>query len=84
MSFNLLINCCFFLELEAPIATGSLSIPWIVLVVLCFGLLCAGVAIFFTKYIIEKKAKGVKAIQGSPCYGAYPNQYSSLPTKDVS
>lgn len=77
-------NSHLILELEAPIVTGSLSIPWIVLVVLCFGLLCAGIAIFLTKYIIEKKAKGVKAIQGSPCYGAYPNQYSSLPTKDVS
>lgn len=35
-------------------------------------------------HMMKKKAKGIKAIQGSPCYGSYPNQYSSLPTKDVS
>jgi hypothetical protein len=51
---------------------------------LAFGVFCAGIAAYLTKYTIDKKNKSLKSIQGSPCYGAYPNQYSSLPTKDVS
>lgn len=49
------------------------------LIIVC----CAGTA-FITMYLMKKKNKGIKAIQGSPCYGSYPNQYSSLPTKDYT
>lgn len=48
----------------------------------CFGLLCAVLAIFVTKFLVERRISKLRTIQGSPHYGAYPNQYSSLPTKD--
>lgn len=47
-------------------------------------LLCCPLSIIATLQYMKRKQKGLKAIQGSPCYGSYPNQYSSLPTKDVS
>ncbi|XP_055603585.1 semaphorin-5A [Uranotaenia lowii] len=56
----------------AAIVTGV-----VLLIIMC----CAG-SVFATIYMMRKKTKGIKAIQGSPCYGSYPNQYSSLPTKD--
>lgn len=36
-----------------------------------------------TSFIKDRKQKKLTAINGSPHYGSYPNQYSSLPTKDV-
>lgn len=66
-----------------PIASASLEIHWIGLVMIIFGSLCAIIAVMVTKYLIERKANRLRKIQGSPHFiGAYPNQYSSLPTKD--
>lgn len=66
-----------------PIVSASLEIQWIALIMIIFGLLCAGIAVMMTKYVFERKSNRLRRIQGSPHFiGAYPNQYSSLPTKD--
>lgn len=71
------------LENEKQVAAASLAIHWMIVIMVIFGLLCAGSAIFLTKYLVEKRIHKLRTIQGSPHYiGAYPNQYSSLPTKD--
>jgi semaphorin 5 len=71
------------LESEKQVAAASLAIHWMIVIMVIFGLLCAGAAIFLTKYLVEKRIHKLRTIQGSPHYiGAYPNQYSSLPTKD--
>ncbi|XP_040152490.1 semaphorin-5A isoform X2 [Anopheles arabiensis] len=67
-----------------PAAVYVSSISAIVIAVLVTMLVCCGVSIAGTIMFMNKKKKGLKAIQGSPCYGSYPNQYSSLPTKDYT
>lgn len=69
-------------EDEKPVTTGSLAIHWIFVIMVSFGLFCATTAFFATKYLVEKRINRLRTVQGSPHYGAYPNQYSSLPTKD--
>jgi len=73
-------------ESEAsPISSASLKVHWVLVIIIMFGLFCAAIAIFVTKYLMEKRIKALRTIQGSPHFiGSYPNQYSSLPTKDVS
>lgn len=67
---------------ETPVA-ASLAIHWIVTIMVSFGVFCAVMAFFVTKYLVEKRINRLRTIQGSPHFiGAYPNQYSSLPTKD--
>lgn len=71
------------IESEKQVAAASLAIHWMLVIMAIFGLLCAGSAIFLTKHLVEKRILKLRTIQGSPHYiGAYPNQYSSLPTKD--
>lgn len=70
------------LEAEKIVATGSLGVHWIISMMVAFGIFCSVLAIFVTKYLVEKRINRLRTIQGSPHYGAYPNQYSSLPTKD--
>lgn len=70
---------------ETPIAAASLEIHWIVMIMISFGILCALIAYFMTKLLIERRINRLRTIQGSPHFiGAYPNQYSSLPTKDYA
>ena len=70
-------------ENETPVASASIAIHWIVLIMAFIGVFCIAIAIFVTKYLVEKRINRLHTrIQGSPHYGAYPNQYSSLPTKD--
>lgn len=70
------------LETEKQVAAASMAIHWMFVIMACFGLLCAVLAIFVTKFLVERRISKLRTIQGSPHYGAYPNQYSSLPTKD--
>lgn len=70
------------IEHEKKVAAASLAAHWIVAIMGLFGMLCAAMAIFVTKFMVERRIKRLRSIQGSPHYGAYPNQYSSLPTKD--
>lgn len=74
--------CDLGLEAERRVAAASLSMHWIVAIMVAFGVFCTAIAIFVTKYLVEKRINRLRTIQGSPHYGAYPNQYSSLPTKD--
>ncbi|XP_049530217.1 semaphorin-5A isoform X1 [Anopheles darlingi] len=60
------------------------SVATVAIAILLTLLLCCPLSIIATLQYMKRKQKGLKAIQGSPCYGSYPNQYSSLPTKDVS
>jgi hypothetical protein len=58
---------------------------WILIIVLSFGIVCAIGTFFTTKFAIERKMNRLRRIQGSPHYmPSNPNQYSSLPMKDVS
>jgi chondroitin sulfate proteoglycan 4 len=68
---------------ETPIAKASIEPHWTFGIAAIVGLICSLIAFFTTKYFMEKKMKSLRTIQGSPHYGSYPNQYSSLPTKDV-
>lgn len=68
---------------ETPIAKAGLELHWTLVIAVLVGLICALTACFATKYFVEKNMKSLRTIQGSPHYGSYPNQYSSLPTKDV-
>lgn len=76
--------CNIAVDKEKRIATASLAIHWMITIMVSFGIFCAGMAIFLTKYLVEKRINRLRTIQGSPHYGAYPNQYSSLPTKDFT
>jgi chondroitin sulfate proteoglycan 4 len=71
-------------EKSQQVQSAGMAVHWIVFVVLISIIVSAVCAVFATKYTIDKKNRGLKSIQGSPCYGAYPNQYSSLPTKDYT
>lgn len=70
------------LEMGKQVAAASFGIHWMIIILVLFGLFCAGIAFFVTKYLVERRINRLRTIQGSPHYGAYPNQYSSLPTKD--
>lgn len=70
------------IENEKQVIAASLAIHWIMAIMIAFGLLCAVIAFFVTKYLVVKRINRLRTIQGSPHYGAYPNQYSSLPSKD--
>ncbi|XP_055544886.1 semaphorin-5A [Wyeomyia smithii] len=71
-------------EIPHALTAGSSPIAVIIVGVTFLIILCCFASVYATIFIIKKKAKGIKAIQGSPCYGSYPNQYSSLPTKDYT
>ncbi|XP_058117992.1 semaphorin-5B [Anopheles ziemanni] len=67
-----------------PAAIYASSVSAILIAVAVTMLVCCSVSIAGTVHYMRRKTKGLKAIQGSPCYGSYPNQYSSLPTKDFT
>ncbi|XP_052863441.1 semaphorin-5A [Anopheles cruzii] len=70
---------------QPPVARASAgSFMIIAIVILATAFVCCPITWFATMQYTKRKAKGLKAIQGSPCYGSYPNQYSSLPTKDYT
>ncbi|XP_039431526.2 semaphorin-5A [Culex pipiens pallens] len=71
-------------EIPHALTAGASSVTTIVISVLLVVIGCCTASVFATMHMMKKKAKGIKAIQGSPCYGSYPNQYSSLPTKDYT
>lgn len=71
-------------EIPHALTAGTSSVAAIVVGVLFLIIICCAGTVFITMYLMKKKTKGIKAIQGSPCYGSYPNQYSSLPTKDYT
>lgn len=54
--------------------------------ILTIGILCSLISIICTYKILQRRyeKENPKHIPRSPCYDSYPNQYSSLPTKDVS
>jgi semaphorin 5 len=55
------------------------------MMVASFGLACVILTFFMTKFLVERKIQRLRSIQGSPHYlSSYPNQYSSLPTKDYT
>lgn len=75
---------CGLSSKERVVMTGSLGMPWIVLIFILFGVFCSTLAFFAAKFTIERKIKRQRRIQGSPHYmHSNPNQYSSLPMKDV-
>lgn len=51
---------------------------FVIIILLAVVISCA-----ITSVLKDRKQKKLTAITGSPHYGSYPNQYSSLPTKDV-
>jgi semaphorin 5 len=69
-------------EPERQVAAASLAVHWIFIIMIGFGVFCAASAMLATKFLVERRINRLRTIQGSPHYGAYPNQYSSLPTKD--
>jgi hypothetical protein len=69
---------------ERVVMASSLQIHWIVIIFLIFGIICSTLAFFAAKFTIERKINRQRRIQGSPHYmPSFPNQYSSLPMKDV-
>lgn len=67
------------------VMTSSLSMHWIVIIFLSFGIFCSALAFFAAKHMLERRINQQRRIQGSPNFiTSYPNQYSSLPMKDVS
>lgn len=73
------------IESEKQVAAASFAIHWMIVIMVIFGVLCAGASILLTKCLVERRIHKLRTIQGSPHYiGAYPNQYSSLPTKDYT
>lgn len=70
------------IESEKRVAAASLAIHWMFVIMAAFGIFCAVSAFFMAKFLVERRINRLRTIQGSPHYGAYPNQYSSLPTKD--
>ncbi|XP_062714042.1 semaphorin-5A [Aedes albopictus] len=71
-------------EISHALTAGTSSVAVIVVIVVFVIIACCAATVFITIHLMKKKTKGIKAIQGSPCYGSYPNQYSSLPTKDYT
>jgi hypothetical protein len=70
---------------QLNVSRASLEIHWTAAIALLFGLVCILSTFFATKIFVEKKFHRLRSIQGSPHYlSSYPNQYSSLPTKDYS
>lgn len=70
-------------ESKKQVAAASLAMHWMFVIMVGFGVLCAVLAFFASKFFVEKRINRLRTIQGSPHYiGAYPNQYSSLPMKD--
>lgn len=55
---------------------------------ICFGVavFCSSVSVILTMIYYKRKAseQARNCLPSSQCYGSYPNQYESLPTKDVS
>lgn len=55
---------------------------WLTILIACMAITGIITAIL-TTYVNNKKQRDNRGIEGSSYYGAFPNQYSSLPTKDV-
>ncbi|XP_063708131.1 semaphorin-5A [Culicoides brevitarsis] len=69
---------------EAHTATNDIHLGafgWIAIVFICA--LCSVGSAIATSIIKDRRRQKLTAITGSPHYGSYPNQYSSLPTKDM-
>ena len=68
------------LEIVATSSMGGGTIfgVCLLLIILCSGFSALAVFVFMKKRIVQRDIKNI----GSPCYDSFPNQYSSLPTKD--
>lgn len=58
---------------------------WLLLILVLLALCACGLSIFGTYLVMKRKnVSGINNIPKSPCFDTYPNEYISLPTKDVS